>query len=94
LSYNGLYLCIQLFNRSIIGEYMVSELHAFGDILFGGISIFHFSLFVANEFIVGYLISLASSEDYSFISYFRIRIDSEEIEILFSFEQLDFTDCS
>jgi hypothetical protein len=85
-------LGVQFFQRSIIREDVICERDAFADILLIGILVGHLSLFVADEFVVRYLIGFTSSQNHSFISDFRIRIDGEKSEIFFLLQSLDFTD--
>lgn len=82
---------MQVFERSIVDKYVVGELDASGDILFGRISIIHFPLFIHDEFIVRDLIRFTSSEDHSLVSDLGIRIDGEEMEIPFALERFSFS---
>jgi len=91
LSYLSFYLFIQFFKRAIIDEYMISHCHAFGDILFRRIGIFHFPLFVVDEFFVRYMIALIISQYHSFVSDLGIRIDGEQVEITLVLEHFSFT---
>lgn len=85
-------MCIELFHAAIVGEGMISKLHAFGDILLGRIHILHLPLLIIDKLVIGDLVCFRASHCYSLISHFRVGVDSEQMEMFLTFERLDLSD--